>query len=165
MGKGKKIPFLVAKLLRKFTIIFSLTILVITIVGTFVNQYDTEAGKEIILFALAGALQYEIILQIAGFALIMAIFSVLLFSEYFQTKMRFFFRILLLLLSTLVTTSVFVLIFKWFLPHNFHLWLIFVLCTVICFSISFSLTVFKLKLEEKKYARLLSNYKLQRRIN
>jgi ABC-type multidrug transport system permease subunit len=130
-----------------------------SIAGMLVNRHDPEAGEESALFALAGGLPYNVILQIAGFALILAIISVLLFSEHFQTKIRFFLRGLLLLLATLLTTSVFVVIFKWFSPYSIQSWLGFVLCTVICFAISFALTVFKLKLEGKKYDKLLAEYK------
>jgi magnesium-transporting ATPase (P-type) len=165
MDEEKKIPSLITELLRRFGIIFLLTILAVSFAGMLVGRYDSEAGKESALFALSGGLTYNVIFQIAGFSLIMAIFSVLLFSEHFQIKIRFFLRGLLLLLVTLITTSIFAVIFKWFSPYNIQSLLGFVLCTVMCFVISFFLTFLKLKLERKKYDKLLAEYKIRRSVN
>jgi uncharacterized membrane protein YkvI len=165
MGEDKKSVSLVTELLRRFGVIFSLTVPAISVAGMLVGRYDAEAGEESAFFALKGGLMYTVIFQIAGFALVMAIFSVLLFSGHFQIKIRFFLRGLLLLLATLVTTSVFAVIFRWFSPYSIQSWLGFVLCTVICFAICFALTALKLKLESKKYGKLLAGYKMRRGIN
>jgi hypothetical protein len=162
MGEEKKSVSLVTELLRRFGIVFSLTILAISVAGIFVGRYDATAGEEYAFFALDGGLLYTVILQIAGFALVMATFSVLLFSEHFQTKIRFFLRGFLLLLATLVTTSVFAVFFKWFSPYSIQSWIGSVLCTVICFAICFALTALKLKLEGKKYGKLLAEYKIRK---
>jgi hypothetical protein len=164
MGE-EKIPSLVTELLRRFGIIFLLTILAVSFAGILVNRHDSEAGGESAFFALGVGLTYNVIFQIAAFSLIMAIFSVLLFSEYFQIKIRFLLRGLLLLLATLITTSVFAVIFKWFSPHSVPAWIGFVLCTVICFAVSFFLTFLKLKLESKKYGKLLAEYKVRHGVN
>jgi drug/metabolite transporter (DMT)-like permease len=165
MGEEKKISSFVTELLRRFSIIFLLTILTISVAGMLVYRYDSEAGEGSTLFALGGGLMYGVIFQIAGFSLIMAIFSLLLFSEHFQTKIRFFLRGLLLLLATLVTTAIFAVVFKWFTPYSIPSWIGFVLCTVMCFAISFALTFIKLKLEGKKYGKLLADYKLRHGVN
>jgi hypothetical protein len=165
MDKENKNSSFVTELLRRFGIIFLLTILVVSVAGMFVNRHDLTAGEESSLFALVGGLTYNVIFQIAGFSLIMAIFSILLFSEHFQTKIRFFLRGLLLLLATLVTTTVFAFVFKWFSPYNVLSWFGFVFCTIICFAISFALTFLKLKLEGKKYDKLLAEYKIRHSAN
>jgi len=111
------------------------------------------------LFSFNSGLQYGTILQTAGFSLIIAFFSVLLFSEHIQMKIRFLSRGFLLLLVTLLTTSIFAVIFKWFPSNNIQGWIGFVLCTIGCFVFSFTLTSLKLKLEGKKYTKLLAGYK------
>jgi magnesium-transporting ATPase (P-type) len=161
MDSENKNASFVTELLQRFGIIFLLTILAVSAAGMFVNRHDPAAGEESSLFALFGGLTYNVIFQIAGFSLIMAYFSVLLFSEHFQTKIRFFLRGLLLLLATLVTTSVFAVVFKWFSPYSISSWIGFALCTIMCFAISFVLTFLKLKLESKKYGKLLAEYKLR----
>jgi drug/metabolite transporter (DMT)-like permease len=165
MGEEKKISSLVTELLQRFGIIFLLTTLALSVAGILVNRYDPKAGDESTLFTLGVGLTYNVIFQIAGFALIMAIFSVLLFSEHFQIKIKFFLRVLLLLLATLLVTSVFVIVFKWFPPHSIPSWIGFVICTFLCFVISFALTFLKLKLESKKYGKLLAKYKLRHGVN
>jgi len=161
MIKRKYIAALVIEFTRMFGAIFSLSIIAITIAGMFVGLYDQNMRDVSSLFAFGNGLQYSTILQIAGFALITAIFSVLLFSEYLQTKTSFLFRGFLLLLVTLVTTSIFALIFNWFPANDIRAWLSFVLCTIGCFVVSFALTVLKLKLEGKKYTKLLEDYKVR----
>jgi hypothetical protein len=150
---------LAIELARRFSIIFSLAIIAITIAGMLVGLSGQDIHDVSTLFAFTSGLQYSTILQTAGFSLIIAFCSVLLFSEHIQVKIRFFFRGFLLLLVTLVTTSIFALIFNWFPQDNFQGWVGFVLCTIICFAVSFTLTLFKLKLEGKRYAKLLAGYK------
>jgi len=111
------------------------------------------------LFAFNSGMQYSTILQTAGFSLIIAIISVLFFSEHIQTKINFLFRGFLLLFATLLTTSIFAVIFNWFPSENIQGWIGFVLCTIVCFVVCFALTLLKLKLEGKKYTKLLAGYK------
>jgi hypothetical protein len=144
---------------RRFTVIFSLSIIAITISGMLIRLFGQDLRDVSTLFILNSGLQYSTILQVAGFSLIISFFSVLLFSEYIQTKINFLFRGLLLLLATLVVTSIFAIIFNWFPQDNIQGWISFVLCTIGCFAVSFTLTLLKLKLEGKKYAKLLEGYK------
>ena len=72
--------------------------------------------------------------------------------------------LVLLLLATLLTFSVFAIVFKWFAIDDIGAWLGFVLSTIICFSISLVLTLLKFKMERKKYDRLLTNYKASKNI-
>jgi hypothetical protein len=144
---------------RRFTIIFSLSIIAITIAGKLIMLYGQDMREMSTLFLLNSGLQYNTILQVASFSLIISFVSVLLFSEYIQTKINFFFRGFLLLLTTLITTSVFAIIFNWFPKDNIQDWISFVLCTIACFAVSFTLTLLKLKLEGRKYAKLLADYK------
>jgi len=150
---------LAIELAQKFTVIFSLAIIAITIVGMLIGLNGEDMRDMSTLFAFNNGLQYSTILQTAGFSLIIAIFSVLLFSEHIQTKINFLFRGFLLLFATLVTTSIFAMIFSWFPVGNIQGWISFALCTIVCFVVCFALTLFKLKLEGKKYTKLLADYK------
>jgi len=150
---------LAIELARRFTVIFSLSIIAITIAGLLISVNGRDMRNVSTLFAFNNGLQYNTILQTAGFSLIIAFFSVLLFSEYIQVKIRFLFRGFLLLLVTLFTTSIFAVIFKWFPQDNFQGWIGFALCTIFCFAVCFILTLLKLRLEGKKYNKLLLDYK------
>jgi len=161
MIKKKYRAALVTEFVRMFGAIFSLSIIAITIAGILIGLYDQEMHDVSTLFALGSGLQYSTILQIAGFALIIAFFAVLLFSEHLQIKTQFIFRGFLLLLLTLVTTSIFALIFNWFPSNDIRAWLGFIFSTIGSFALSSALTLLKLKLEGKKYTKLLEDYKVR----
>jgi len=144
---------------QRFTVVFSLAIIAITIAGILIGLNGQDMRDVSTLFIINDGLRYNTILQVVGFSLIIAFFSLLLFSEHIQIKIRFLFRGFLLLLATLVTTSIFAIIFSWFPQDNIQGWINFVLCTVFCFSVSFALTLLKIKLEGKRYTKLLEDYK------
>ena len=153
---------IIGELLRSFTIIFTPGILVISIMGVFIARYAPELHEVSTLFALDGAgLQYSTIFQISMYSLILSVISILLFSERFNYKMRFIWRFFLMLLATLLIFCIFAVIFRWIPVDEPIAWLGLILSTIIGFSIGFSLTILKLKLDGKKYDRLLANYKAQ----
>lgn len=150
--------------LRGFAVVFAFSILAMSIAGTLIEKSgaqmnDVQMWEISTLFSLGNGLPYSTIFQLAGFSILISFFSMLLFSEHLQNKMRFLVRGLLLLFFTLITTSIFAVIFNWFPPNSLQTWIGFVLCTIICFVISFTLTLFKMKLEGKKYNKLLADYK------
>ena len=150
----------ISEILRYFGTIFSLAILVISLVVWQVTLYFPDVQNVSTLFVSGGiGLSFGTIMQIAGFSIILAFFSVLLFSERFIKKMRFLYRTFLFLLAILLTFSVFAIVFKWFAVDDIGAWIGFVLSTIFCFSISIGLTLLKFKLEKKKYNKLLANYK------
>jgi magnesium-transporting ATPase (P-type) len=161
MEERKNTIFL-TELLRRFSVIFSLAIVAISVMGFIVGRYSSEARDFSALFVPGkDGLTFNAVFQIVCLSLVMSVFSLLLFSDFVQIKMRFFFRGLLLLLATLAASSVFAAVFKW-LPNSDPLsWLCFILATIFCFAVSFMLTLLKLKLEGKKYDKLLANYKKQ----
>jgi len=147
-------------LTRNFSTIFTLSILAISFTGFLLYCYTPNIQDISSLFASGGAsLLFIVILQIAGFSLIVAFFSILFISQRFIEKMRFWLRILLLFISALVTFSIFAVIFKWFPIDDPLAWVGFLISTFICFCISLGLTFLKFKLESKKYNELLARFK------
>jgi len=159
MIEKKYIAALVIELARRFTVIFSLAVIAVSVAGILIGLNGENIRDVSTLFTFSGGLRYGTIIQVAGFSLILAFFSFLLFSDFIQMKIRFLFRGFLLLLVTLVTTSIFAIIFNWFPAENIQGWIGFVLCTIVCFVVCFALTILKLKLEGKKYTKLLAGYK------
>jgi hypothetical protein len=151
---------LISEILRYFGTIFTLSILVISIAVSQVSKYFPDMKDIYSLFSSDGiGLSFGTILQIAIFSIVLAIFSVLLISDRLITKMRFLYRMYLFLLATLLTFSIFAIVFTWFPVNDIGAWIGLVLSTIICFSISIGLTLLKFKLERKKYDKLLANYK------
>jgi hypothetical protein len=134
--------------------------------GLLVHRYVPEANDISTLFALKEiGLPYSFILQIAGLSFILAVFSVLLCSEYFLARIRFLLRFFLFFLTTFFTISVFAIIFKWFPVGNLFVWIGYILSSIICFVIGYGITYIKFKLENKKYNMLLNNFKMRQKGN
>jgi hypothetical protein len=90
MNDEQKIMPFIAKLLRNFVNIFTMTFFSITITGMLVSRLYLSAQEISTIFALGSAgLPYNSILQITLLSFILALCSLFLFSERFNIKMRF----------------------------------------------------------------------------
>jgi cation transporter-like permease len=157
-------PFF-SQVLRNTGATFTLTVITISIAGMVFTRLEPNLPEVCSLFALAPfGLTYNAVLQIAGLSAIIAVISAFLFSERFLYKMRFFWRINLLLLMVMIVVSLFAVIFKWFSMNQPVVWLQFFISTFIFSLISIGLSLAKLKLEGKKYNRLLESYKARHNI-
>jgi len=148
------------QILRTTATIFTLSVLVISIVGIILTRYDPNYREAYSLFALAPlGLTYNTILQIAWGSIILAVISTFLFSEHFLFKMRFLMRTIIFLFMTFIIFSLFAIIFKWFPVNEPMVWIRFFVSTFVCFFISIGITLVKQKQEGKKYNKLLESYK------
>ncbi len=147
---------------RNIFTIFSLSVFAISAAGMTAARFAPNTQEtSSIAFAPSG-LTYSTIMQLACFSIIMAAVSAFLFSEYLIDKLRFLWRIFILFIAALVVFYLFALIFNWFNINEPLILLVFFLSTLICFSISIGLTMLKLKIERKKYSKLLENYKVRK---
>ena len=160
MDKEKNEPSFIMDLMRNLATIFTLSILSISLAGLLLTFYAPEGQDISTLFASGGiGLPYNVIFQVAGFSFILAIFSIVIISDRFIKKMRFWLRIILLFISAIITFSIFAIIFKWFPINDPLAWLGFIISSFICFVFSLGLTFIKFKIERKKYNKLLEKYK------
>ena len=161
----KEVPFF-TQLLRNTGAVFTSTILTLSIAGMGFTRLEPNLPEVCSLFALAPlGLTYNAVLQIAGLSIIIAVISTFLFSEQFFYKMRFFWRINLFLLMVMIVVSLFAVIFKWFPINKPVVWFQFFISTFVFSLISIGLSLSKLRLEGKKYNRLLESYKARHNIN
>jgi len=161
----KEAPFF-TQLLRNTGAVFTSTLLTLSIAGMVFARLDPNLPEVCSLFALAPlGLAYNAVLQIAGLSIIIAALSTFLFSEQFFYKMRFFWRINLFLLMVMIVVSSFAVIFKWFPMNQPVVWLQFFISTFVFSLGSVGLSLVKLKLEGKKYNKLLESYKARHNIN
>ena len=65
----------------------------------------------------------------------------------------------------MIVVSLFAVIFKWFPMNQPVVWLQFFISTFVFSLVSIGLSLVKLKLEGKKYNRLLESYKARHNIN
>ena len=157
-NERKKVPYITG-FLKEFATIFTLMILCTSLTGKLILGYYPEIQYSSSLFSLGVGLPYTTILQSAFFALIMSAVTRFLFSEKVALKIPFIFRSLLYLFVTLLTASVFSLIFKWIPANNIQAWLYFFLFFFVFYFIAIGLSFIILKIEDKKYNKLLANYK------
>jgi len=151
---------LILELVRNFLAIFTLSILAISLVGLLLVSYAPDVQDISILFASGGSgLSYSVIYQIAGFSFVLAGFNILIISDRLIIKMKFWLRIILLFIAALIVFSIFAVIFKWFPIDDILAWAGFIISAFICFIFSLGLTLLRLKLEGKKFNKLLAKYK------
>jgi hypothetical protein len=157
-------PFF-SQVLRNTGAVFTSTVLTLSTAGMIFARLDPDLPQVCSLFALAPfGLAYNAVLQIAGLSAIIAVMSTFLFSERFFYKMRFFWRINLFLLLIMIAVTSFALFFKWFPMNQPVVWFQFFIFTFVFSIMSIGLSLLKLKLEGKKYNRLLESYKARHNI-
>jgi len=146
--------------LREFATIFTLVIICFTISRKIASAYFPEMINLSSIFKLEGAfLPYDIIYQSLAYAFIMALVSRFLFSNIFITKMPYISRHMIFSLVTLVITVIFSVLFNWIPVNNIFAWLLFVpFFFIACFT-AIGLSFLLLKLEDRKYNKLLENYR------
>jgi len=154
-------PFII-ELLHSFSVIFTIVVLSMLLVGLLIVHLVPEVQYISTLFAFSETgFSYDNILQIGGVSFFLSFFQVILLSYCFFIKMRFLMRFFLFSLASLFTVSFFSIFFKWFPVDNLLAWIGFIVTFIICFAIGCVLTLLKFKLENKKYNKLLDNYKAQ----
>ena len=159
-----EVPFF-TQVLRNTGAVFTMTVLTISIAGMVFTRYTSNLPDVCSLFALAPlGLTYNAVLQIAGLSVLIATISTLLFSEQVLYKMRFFWRISLFLLMVMIVVTLFAVVFRWFPVNEPVVWFQFFISTFVFSLISIGLSFAKLKLEGKKYNKLLESYKVRHNI-
>jgi len=160
MDNERKKVNLISSILKEFSTVFSLMIISFSLVGKILPVFYPEAKKHTaILDSFDAGLSFPVIFQAAVFSLIIAFIIKFLFSEYILTKISLVRRYLLFFLSTLIIASVFSILFKWIPADNIFAWLSFIVFFTIFFFLSIGLSLLLLKFEDKKYNKLLENYK------
>jgi hypothetical protein len=160
MDKDQKIESLIVEYLHSFTAIFTMAVFTMLLLCLLVSKFAPGAHKLSTIFSLIeSGLSYNTILQLALFSVISAFFKLMFFSEYVLLKMRFFLRYLLFLVSTMFTIIVLVIIYKWFPINNIGSWIGLIFSMSLLYIIGSGITFFIFKTKDKKYNKLLENYK------
>ena len=129
----------------------------ITIAGIIVGAIAPELPQHSSLFTSGGeGIPYLAILQLGAFSMVIGAFYVLLLSDRFIKNMPRGWRIVLVHIVTISTIGVFWLLFKWgpWIKTLLGL-LLFYACCVLAGSVM----IIKIRLDDRKYNKLLSHYK------
>lgn len=138
-------------------IIFAYSVIAISVVGWLVGDSEKEIGG---LYGLGSqGLLYKSIFQIFISSIVMGGIRTLLLSDLIFKKMMILWRSVLLLLLTLVSVGLLAVLFRWFPIGEWEAWAGYVISVIVCFIIGSSAMIIKTKLLDKRYDKLLSDYK------
>lgn len=147
----------VVEFFKQVLITFATAVIAVSIVGWFVGDTTKEIGG--LLSLGRDGLSYSSLLQIFIFSLTPAGIKTLLFSNFFAKRMLLLWRTTLMFILSFIMAVLLSMMFGWFPIGSWQAWLSFLISITICFAIGIFFMVIKTKLEDKKYSKLLSNYK------
>ena len=139
--------------------VFGLAIIVISIVGWVVG--DVTKSVESLLSIGRDGLSYASLLQVLIFSVVQGIFRITIVSDLFFKNMMLLWKLVLMFSASIISAIVFSILFHWFPTNSFEAWKWFIISMIVSFTIGVILTLIKLKLENKKYNKLLINYKIK----
>ena len=136
---------------------FAAIIIMVSIVGFIVG----DAAKDVSdLFSMGSAgLSYLSLLQFLAFSLVSSVIRMILYSDYFAKRIMLLWRIAIMLLLYVIMAIGWSILFNWFPIYDLLSWVRFLISIAVSFSILIAAMFIKLKIEDKKYSKLLLNYK------
>jgi len=146
--------------IKQTLITFAAATMAIGAVGWLLGNEAKGAGG---LFHLGHeGLSYHSLLQIFVYAFIVAVLKVLAFSDSLIKNMLMLWRIVLLLFLSFISAIVCAVTFHWFPIGDQSSWLQFLLSAGLCFAITIMLLIIKIRVQDRKYSRMLTAYQEKR---
>jgi len=136
---------------------FAMAIIAVSIFG-WTRASEAIQGVGMLRLGSEG-LAFQSIAQLFAWALVLAIMITLLTSDIFFKKVMLLWRVIALLFLGIVTSAAFAFIFRWFPLDNFEAWAGFLIFFGVGFGGGLFAMVAKVKIEDKRYSKLLSEYK------
>ena len=153
-------PSIITFLLKQFAVIFTLSILSMSLSTILFSSLTAEAKMQSAIFVLEGqGLPFNIIFQAAGFSIVMAFFVTFLFWNNQFAKLTLLVKYILFLFITLVVTIIFAVFFNWFPVNNYTAWLFFLVGFITCTVTAIGFSYLYARKTDKKYNKLLEEYK------
>lgn len=150
--------------LTKSFSIYAVTILIIGAIGRVCGE-DAKVYSSLYRLGSAG-LSLETLVQLLISSGVYAGLSTFFFSENHLKGVSVRWKIAITMLTTLLVTIGFIVCFKW-LPLEGEgvllSWGGFIVSFLVCFFVAVALSTVKVKVETKKYDKLLKNYKEKRK--
>ncbi|MCL2421834.1 MAG: hypothetical protein FWD03_08255 [Defluviitaleaceae bacterium] len=144
---------------QNIALTFTFTIIASAISGWMMWHFAPEYLEFPIYNLGRDGLSYEGIAQFFAFSVIVSVMSVLLTEDILLKKVMLLWRCVLLLFLILVTCGLFVVIFRWFPLDNREAWIGLVTTLSGFFVLGFTPMIVKTWLEDRRYGKLLSDYK------
>jgi len=150
---------LIITFLNQVLTTFGISIIAISIVGW--SMGDVTKGIEGLLSMGRDGLSYVSLLQVLIFSITQGIFRIITGSDLFIKKMMLLWRVTLMFLLSIISAIILSILFHWFPTESFEAWMGFIISMTACFAFGLIFMLVILKLENKKYDELLSNYKIK----
>lgn len=152
---------LMVEFVKIVLITFAIAVIAVSIGGWFAGDGTKEVGG--LLKLGHDGLAYSSILQIFIFSFIQGIINILLLSNVLFKKMMLLWRLVLMFLLSLITAMLLCVLFNW-IPNGDRLaWISFIILFSFGFIIGTSAMIIKTKLEDRKYGKLLFDYKAKQK--
>ncbi len=149
---------LIVSFFKNLLLTFGAAVIAISVVGWF-SGGSTMEGSGLLSLGRLG-LSYPALLQVFLFSALQAGLSILFLSNLVFKEMMLLWRIVLLFTLSFLFTILLSILFQWFPIESWEAWLSFILSVSLCFGLGILAMLLKTKLEDRKYQKLLSNYKI-----
>ncbi|MCL2216797.1 MAG: hypothetical protein FWB91_07220 [Defluviitaleaceae bacterium] len=142
---------------QHITAAFALSVIALSVTGWLLGDSQIEYDG---LFRLGSAgLSFESLAQMFAFSVVISILETVLTSDIFFKKAMLLWRMILLLFFGIVSCVVFAVVFRWFPLDIWEAWAAFLTFFVVGFGLGCFVLIAKTKLEDRRYSKLLSDYK------
>ena len=143
--------------LEQVFVIFGVTIILISIIGSAVGEEAKEYSSMFVLGNKGIPLNtiFQYLLSSACITALRFIF----FSDTLFKKMTTVKRMIGLMVSVIMLIGLFIYVFGWFPVNEVKCWIIFLVCFVICSTVSTVVSILKDRLENEKLADGLKHLK------
>ena len=146
---------------HQITTTFALSIIVISITGWALGDAQMEHAG---LFRLGSAgLAFQSIAQVFALSIVFSVIVTLLSGDIFFKRIMLLWRVVLTLFLCMVTGVAFALIFSWIPAGMWEAWAAFLGSFILSFLIAFFAAWIKTKLEDRRYEKQLSDYKMRQK--
>lgn len=147
--------FSAKEIFMEIACVFFASVIAMSLAGYFLN---VQENKEVSLFVKNG-LSYSAIFQLVCFSVCATLIRILCISNLLFKKLSYIKRILIFIIIIWLMTNILSVLFHWFLTNTIFGWLLFNLSFLISFAVCAVISGFLFYSREKKYAKLLDNYK------
>lgn len=135
--------------------IFGISVLACSLVGWIMGEEVQAAGG---MMSLAGeGISYASMIQILLFAAFISGFDIVF--SCIASKMLVIWQMIISITVYTVVAVIFVVVFRWFPLEIGIAWILFFSCYCLCLFGSMAIVIMKMRSDDKKYARQLSEYK------
>ena len=139
---------------------FASSIMGITLAGmAFTNSETMNDG----LLRLGEGLPFEGILQFFLWSCILSGLTVVLAEDIWFSKVMLLWRLAVLILLAVAVSALFAIVFRWFPLDSWETWATFLGFFTVCFGGGLTVAVVKTRIEDRRYNKLLSEYKSNQR--